>query len=139
MDITDFRLGWRWTHESHAAFPPEVLAQLRPLAVEDARALYESGVDNFPVEVSNDEITVSTENEGHARTWLEALPVTPDVRVTIVWDRETGISVPWRIFVQCWADFCYPGSDDAFILFPDDHGSVSYEHYELFRFKEGAI
>ena len=48
------------------------------------------------------------------RTWLKTLPLPLGIRVFVVWNPTTGLSLPWENFVAYWDDFCYPSSDDLF-------------------------
>src|SRR5262245_7264544 len=115
MRIQDFALSWRWTQESHAKLPSDVLEALEPVAATRARALYELASRAFQTSAA-EERSCSSAHEDKARAWLRELPVSGESAVTIVWSPELGISLPWRIFAEYWAEFCYPSSDDAFVF-----------------------
>jgi hypothetical protein len=54
--------------------------------------------------------------------------------VTLSWDSDTALHTSWELFTARWDDFCYPASDDVFIL-PDSRGWVLlYHHAEGFSF-----
>jgi hypothetical protein len=72
------------------------------------------------------------------RQWLSALPIMPAASVIVSWDATTALVAPWRLFVQRWADFCYPSSDDL-TVFPLEGGWVlAYYHDERFEWAEWA-
>jgi hypothetical protein len=137
MRIEDFPLSWRWTRTSHAKLPSDVLGKLVPIEPHHANHLYDLAVSTFQTPIA-DERRFSSVDDERARTWLQALPVPPEAGVTIVWNRELGVSLPWSIFANWWSDFCYPSSDDAFIFLPNESGLLSYEHYEEFCYRPAA-
>jgi hypothetical protein len=132
MRIEDFPLFWRWSQKSHAELPSHVLQTLTPVDPTLAHTLYERAVRIFQ-QPSSGERCCSSVDVGEARFWLLELSVPSDSRVTIVWNAELGVSLPWSVFADHWSDFCYPSSDDAFVFLPDGLGVISYEHYEQFR------
>lgn len=131
--IEDFPLAWRWTQESHARLPEDVLASLAPIDPAIAAALYERGEAIFRDESAEDLGSCSSTEDERARQWLCRLPVAADSAVTIAWSRDLALSLPWSVVTNYWEHFCYPASDDAFIILPRGQGVVSYEHYEEFR------
>ena len=48
--------------------------------------------------------------------------------------RQTGLDLPWEIFLEYWDDFCYPSSDDAFVVCEASAAILAWEHEELFKF-----
>ena len=138
MRIEDFPMAWRWTQKSHADFPPDVLARIKPIESSVARELYQRGERAFSGEVIGDERSCSTERSDEARGWLRSLGFPAESPVTVVWSSELGVALPWGVFVEYWDDFCYPSSDDAFIILSGGSDVISYEHHEMFRHKSGV-
>lgn len=139
MSIDEFPLAWRWTQPSHAVLPAEVLASILPMQSQETEILYLRGEKlrscNPPVTHAHH----AAENEDATRAWLKALPLPPDARVSVVWDRTTGISVPWHAFLTYWDDFCYPSSDDLFVFPEAGNAVLASNHNEVFEFVESAV
>lgn len=79
--------------------------------------------------------------EAAARAWLLARLPERAREVVVSWDARTAAMVPWGVFCDHRADFCYPASDDVTVwplageewLLEVDHD----ERMRLFR-REGA-
>jgi hypothetical protein len=139
LDIENFPLAWRWTQASHALFPRDVLARLKPLSIEDADRLYRRGEMLFARDKSDAVIHHPKTSAVDSREWLKTLPIPPGTCVCLGWNRQTALSLPWEVFVEHWDDFCYPSSDDAF-LFADGVGyALAWSHEGLFRFVGDAV
>src|SRR5262245_1592949 len=139
MDIKRFPLAWRWTSPSHAVLPPEVLMSMHPLEPKEATQLYRRGVQVFGREASAIEASHLSEDVERTRQWLSELAVAPDQQVCVVWDASTAISLPWKAFVTYWDDFCYPSSDDLFVLFPGQAMVLAWNHEEVFEVVQDAV
>jgi hypothetical protein len=138
LSIEEFPLAWRWTEATYAVLPPEVLASLVPLQPHAVGPLYRRGGEIFP-EAAAALVHSALEDPEVTRVWLRALPISSSASVAVVWNSETGISLPWQMFVAYWDDFCYPSSDDAFV-FPDSGTSaLAWHHWETFQFIENAV
>jgi hypothetical protein len=105
IKIEDFSLAWRWISASHGNFSKD---KLNPLSEDQARALIATTPINFPVGAKRFD---STQGSELTRQWLKGL-VNDSQTVTICWDQETGLTLPWIVFCDHWDDFCYPSSDD---------------------------
>ena len=138
MRIDDFPLAWRWTQKSHAVLPTNVLATLEPIDGASAHEFYRRGENAFRDALAENESSCRTADAASARAWLRAFRVPADSTVTAVWNRELGLRLPWGVFVQYWDDFCYPSSDDVFVFLPSGSEAISYEHYEVFRYRSGV-
>ncbi|HEY8666828.1 MAG TPA: hypothetical protein VIL86_09195 [Tepidisphaeraceae bacterium] len=132
-DAYSFELSWRWTQPTHNVLPPEVMAQITPLArslvpdglmVRDQlnRPLFEE-IRSFPADSSMEEVGAC----------LRQLPIAQTERVAVRWDERTAVETTWEIFAQYWDDFCYPSSDDVEIFPASAPWILVYHHYELFE------
>jgi hypothetical protein len=139
MRVEEFPLAWRWTQSSHTVLPPDVLALLTPLLSDRAGVLYRRGENVFPRAASASTIQHVSEQFEVTRAWLATLDFAPEGRVCVVWDLDTGISLPWTTFVTYWDDFCYPASDGAFVFSESGGGALAWNHYEVFEYVESAV
>lgn len=139
MRIEHFPLIWRWTQSSHTVLPADVLSLLTPIESDAAELLYLRGEDAFSGRAIANAFEHRSENSDVTREWLRCLPVPSEERVLLLWSRQMGIALPWQVFVRYWEDFCYPSSDDAFIFVESTGSCVAWYHYEVFRFREGAV
>lgn len=128
MNIKDFPLAWRWTSESHAVLPAKVLQELTPIKPNMVKKL----IDEIPGGIKRGGFTYKVEDEAKTKEWLSRLPVPAEV-VTVIWDKETGLEMPWTTFVSWWSDFCYPNSDDVTIIVRD-RNYLLWHHDEVFEF-----
>ncbi len=139
MNIEEFRLAWRWTQPSHTVLPPQVLASITPLSAHEAARLYNYGAELFGQHVHTAVTHQCSDDSETTRIWLEDLSIRRDHRMFVVWDRATAVTLPWGTFTTYWDDFCYPSSDDVYVL-PEIDGSVlAWSHEEVFKFVEYTI
>lgn len=134
MSLKSFPLAWRWMSESHRHFPPEILQGLHPLEPATAKAL----LSTVPKTLGPDAETHQATDPEATQTWLRHLPVTAS-EVTLLWNNETALILPWSTFVSYWDDFCYPSSDDAAIIPGSRQGMLLWHHYEVFEYKADAL
>jgi len=134
MSIENFPLAWRWTSEAYTVLPPEILQGLHPVAAEIAMEL----LAKAPNTLGPDALTHENSDRDTTRKWLRELPVTAS-EVTLVWNQETALNLPWSTFVSYWSDFCYPSSDDVAIFIGTHCDLLLWHHYEVFEFKTGAF
>ena len=134
--IDTFPLVWRWTQVSHAVLSDEEIASIEPLRVEKARELQKlsRALEQNTALREVREINTDVLPEQDILTWLRHLPIIDDA-VLVSWDEETGIRVPWSLFVRRWDDFCYPSSDDVSIIPLSDQWLLQYWHYGQFSWK----
>ncbi len=135
MDIKEFPLAWRWIESSHATLPKEILNKLHPLSLEAALRLVIATPRNFPPGATRFD---SSGNDEATRHWLKQLSV-PEQRVTISWDQDTALSLPWHAFCEYWDDFCYPSSDDADLFLESGQLFLRWNHYEVFEHDSSAL
>ena len=109
------------------------------MSIEHASEVYQRGERLYPPHTLPDELHCPTCSEEEAQHWLESLGVPRLATVGIAWSPKLGLTLPWIFFVQFWEDFCYPGSDNAFVVLPNGLGTIAYEHYEMFRYAPRAI
>ena len=131
-DAYNFPLAWRWTQPSHNVLPPEVMAEIRPLAqVSAPNGTF--GLTVLDPAVFEDIRVVSADvpvMEG--KDWLVRLPVELHGRITVCWDESTAVETTWEIFTRYWDDFCYPGSDDVMVFPASAAWLFVYHHEEAF-------
>jgi hypothetical protein len=135
MNIKGFSLVWRWTKSSYAKLPEHVLCELHPLDIESVQKLTADRLIHFPVGATRYNSSV---NDKSARQWLRQLSISSQ-RVTILWNKETAITLPWLVFCEYWDDFCYPSSDDADLFLASDQLFLRWNHYEVFEHDPSAI
>ena len=127
MSIEEFPLAWRWTSEAHAVLPPKVLQRLIPIKPNMVKL-----IDEMPNGIERGGLTRKAQDEAKTKDWLSGLPVTAD-EVTLIWNNETGLKMPWATLVSWWSDFCYPSSDDVTIILGDGK-YLLWHHEEVFEF-----
>lgn len=128
INIKNFSLSWRWISSTHTNLPDEVVRTLKPLSPETAKRFAQS----VPSELSSASLRFEAKDVLVTQRWLEELGV-PAQRVTVVWNEETAISLPWAGFCEYWDDFCYPSSDDADIFLQNERAFLRWRHYEVFE------
>lgn len=153
MTIHEFPLAWRWTDPTHVELPPAELAQILPLDEATAARLHELWMPSFdhygeviPGRFSQIE-KCSTEgiwekdvcsrkepNTGNVLAWLTVREPNKELQVVISWERKLAVRTNWGIFSQRWSEFCYPGSDDAFIVPDDGRWFLAFHHEDEFSF-----
>lgn len=135
MSIDDFPLSWRWTQPSHAVLPQNVMESLSIMEKQQASHFYAFGERIFKQHVAS---AITHKTSDTTRTWLGTLNIPVTAQVVIAWNKLDALSLPWPTFIEYWEDFCYPGSDDAF-LFPAGCASVlAWHHHETFEFIENV-
>ena len=139
MSIENFPLAWRWTQSSHKVLPPDVLALLTPLGRNQTDLLYRRGEKAVADIAATSPLQHIAEQPEVTREWLQALPIDNNSLIHLIWSRDTGISLPWNVFVEYWDDFCYPSSDDVFV-FPELGDAVlAWNHEEIFQYVERVV
>jgi hypothetical protein len=130
MTIREFPLAWRWTQQSHAVLPSDVLARIRPLNSEQAARIYASG----ELRQEGKSASCSTNDKLNVRDWLRH--VQPDLQAEIFmsWSDELAVETAWDVFTEYWEDFCYPSSDDVIVIPVAGNWRLIYHHYEQFDF-----
>ena len=135
MDLEDFSLAWRWTKSSHGKLPIETLGELRPLTVVSAQRIAASSPINFPAGATRLDSSV---DDGLTRQWLRKIPIAKQ-RVTISWDQDTALNLPWLGFCEYWDDFCYPSVDDADFFLKNGRLFLRWHHFEVFEHDSSAL
>ena len=135
MNIDDFPLSWRWTESSHAKLPQEILDGLMPLNEDVAQNISSRIPVNFPISATR--LDVSADNRATTE-WLSKLDVKSKL-VTISWECDTALTLPWTTFCKYWDDFCYPSSDDADFFLENGQHFLRWNHYEVFELDLSAI
>ena len=153
MRVQDFPLAWRWTDPNHTFLPADKLAQIVPLSPTEAHVLHKEWMpvfDRYGNVVTTNFATiekVSTEGEWQedacSRTkhstepitnWLKEKEKTDKLDVFISWDERLAVRTNWELFVQQWSDFCYPSSDDAFVVPIQKQWLLAFHHEDEFSF-----
>lgn len=153
MTIHDFPLAWRWTDPKYVKLPANVLAQITPLEIHAAKTTHDQWLPFFDKSgqvirsrFSNVEICHTEGNwRGDAcrrepplianvADWLRTRERDSDLFVIISWRPECAVRTTWGIFTQWWDDFCYAGSDDAFIVPDSSRWFLAFHHEDWFSF-----
>lgn len=153
MSVETFPLAWRWTDAKHALLPAEVLASIQPLDPTAARSIHDRWIGVFDDygEVMPDHFTQvekrSTEGTWRGDAcrrdpplleqvsgWLKQRESDRSLGVTVSWTHEWAVHTTWEIFTSWWDDFCYPGSDDAFVVPDDARWLLAFHHEDQFTF-----
>ncbi len=135
-----FELAWRWTSETHAVLPDDVLRAIHPLTAAEAEALSpESNRRCTPLPVAAYSLSIFAEwdDVDPVRKRLQDLPVAEHAEVIVHWLPTLAVRTTWGIFVQYWSEFCYPSSDDVTVWSPDEAWTLCYRHFEFFQFQAG--
>ncbi len=148
--LKSFNLAWRWTQETHTVLPPEVLADIQPLADAKAATLQGAADHLHRQFVLLDDVTeqqivglrtafthAAWQDNTQVRDWLRSLSVRADAPILVFW-RFFGCAVVtrWQIFCDCWSDFCYPVSDDVIVWPLSGEWGLEYRHSEDLGFAE---
>jgi hypothetical protein len=110
-DVSVFSLVWRWTQASHDVLTSTELASIRPLQPDSASAAsdYARGLHKS----AHEQVFQLTDtNQVKLLSWLTRLPVAPDERVVLSWDRTVAAEIRWQLLLSRWSAFWYPSSDD---------------------------
>ena len=132
-DAYTFPLAWRWTQPTHNVLPPEVMAQIAPMA----QAIAPPGVT--PRGELNRRLFAAIESASadvpcqEGTKWLRQLPVAMSERVIVRWDTSTAVQTTWEVFTEYWDDFCYPSSDDVEVFPQSGEWLLLYHHWEQFE------
>ena len=130
----DFALAWRWTGKPHAELPDDVLSGLIPLPTNLICDKYDTALRldqcqkttrNYMTEGSRDDV----------KSFLRSILMESCTPVYVMWDNQTGLSMPWGTFIKYWDDFCYPSSDDVYISLPKASWLLAYRHWGEFELK----
>jgi hypothetical protein len=145
IPLVEFGRAWRFTDPKYNVLPPDAISDLRPISrlrvaaisvvLEDSCVSFQSG-SKVPARKID-----ATCDSDHAwskiRDALRALPIAPDQRVIVGWDRNDAVETSWRTFFTYWDDFCYPSSDDVTIYPVNEKWTLCYHHWETFSFSPG--
>ena len=138
--ITHFPLAWRWTNASHAEFSPAELASLHPLPPDKAARIHDAALRFLhagsldPQQFERIEGQSAEVSVAQRCSWLRSRQPNLNECVTLSWQHDTALQTTWQLFTERWDDFCYPASDDVFII-PDSGAWVLlYHHADTFYF-----
>lgn len=153
MSIREHPLAWRWTDPKHVKFAPDVLSQIAPLDAFTAAAVHDRWMPYFDrygevirehfasIEVCSTEGTWKGDACSRqtllieqVADWLRIREPNLSLPVTISWQRDCAVRTTWGIFTRWWDDFCYPISDDAFIVADTPRWFLAFHHEDLFSF-----
>ena len=134
--LNNFPLLWRWNQISHTILSDKDLVSIEPLILSKAQELHDFAnyLDKAEI-LRKPETLTTTGSEENVSTWLSNC-IHKNERVLVSWNKETGVQMPSTLFIEKWSDFCYPSSDDVFIVPLSGSWILEYRHYEEFSFKE---
>jgi hypothetical protein len=130
MDVATFPLIWRWTQESHAVLPADVLKALRVVSSVQIELLRDFASSRLGAHKVQHRATL---NAAETNRWLADLHPLGG-RVIVVWNSKTALSLPWESFVTYWSDFCYPSSDDVDIFGEGGSRFLRWRHDATFEY-----
>lgn len=144
VPMDQFPLRWRFTDPGYDVLPAVHLAQLKPLAPEDARRLWDTILqtglhravpfaDGFfrhfigtPVGDSHGD-----KDEGRrVRKWLYRCGIPFRQRVWLCYEPETAIETTWKVLLKYWTALYYPISDDLTVVDESLNWAVLFHHEE---------
>lgn len=140
MDISQFSLAWRWTDKKYAVLPTEVLAQITPLVLAQARAFFDesltlTGSDGLnPAFFNLTQVPTEHLDSSQITTWLLEHHPDTQTQVYLSWLPDTAVLTSWGIFATYWSEFCYPTSDDLIVLPTDRRWALLYHHSERMQY-----
>lgn len=143
IEMKDFELKWRFTEEKYDVLPELHLNQIKPLSKGACNFLdqyIKSTVlqDNEPFKKNLfhtvEYIYVSEANERDVKEWLYQRGVAFDKNVYVSWDSEKGAIVPWKILIDYFDSFYYPGSDDLIAIDENLNWALLFAHWETIFF-----
>ena len=135
--LETFGLLWRWTSPTHAVFPPEVMASIRPFTSTAARTLSAEALTRVALPLVTGDASVACGEsvpEQAISRWLMPLCIRSSAWTALSWNTELAVLIPWSVFTERWSDFCYPASDDVIIWQPGHEWTLVYEHDEWFQY-----
>ena len=139
MDTSQFPLAWRWTDEQYAVPPADVLAQIVPQTLEQAKALFDESLgltDNdglSPALFNLAQIATGHADPSQIMAWLLEHHADGQTQVYLSWQHDTAALTSWGIFAKYWDEFCYPASDDLIVLPADRRWALLYHHSEFMQ------
>jgi len=135
MDAYGFCYAWRRTSPTHNVFPPEVMAQIKPLVHAPAPRGWTEEVYGLVHPHFEDVVSAPAHvAKGERTEWLQTLPISPGERVTVRWGCDhVAVETTWEIFAKYWDDFCYPVSDDVQVFPRSGEWLLLYHETEVFE------
>ena len=142
LPLQEFGLKWRFTDPKYKVLPPDAIADLHPLSAARAAALVLLLDEASRALHDGSDASATTIDAGcggeqdYPRVIgaLHALPIAPEERVVVVWDKVNALETSWRTFCGYWDGFCYPSSDDVTICPIESGWMLDYHHGEWFAF-----
>lgn len=133
--LENFGLLWRWNSATHAVFPPDVMAVIRPFTSSASRMLMAEALTRVSLPITTGDASIACGEkvpEEEISTWLSQLGAESSAWTVLSWNDDLAVLVPWSVFASRWSDFCYPASDDVLIWQPARAWTLVYEHEEWF-------
>jgi len=140
--VDSFPLKWRWTDSRWNKLSDEALNSIRPLSESKSRELCQYSLrfsnQSGLIESLFENISwiAASEDSLEIRQWLLDRSSDLNQMVVVSWDNELAALVSWKVFCECWDDFCYPSSDDVAIFPLYGEWILFYSHDECFIYGE---
>lgn len=122
IPMEEFPLRWRFTDPRYDVLPPDHLVQVRPLAPESARRVWDltlplhgalpftpgffRSVESIRLDGADPEAV------GAVRKWLFGRGVPFAAEVYLSYQPGEAIATTWKMLIKYWPAFWYAGSDD---------------------------
>lgn len=133
MSIKDFKYAWRFNDINYAKFSDSELSKIEMVFPEKANMLWDSVCENTIIQecqaiierIVSHELPIligncgwgENDKEETTRHTLESILLKENTdSITVLYDRESAITVSTDLFIYKWTDFCYP-SDTLILLF----------------------
>ena len=153
MPLSSSHLYWRWSDPRWGKLPDEVLSQIHALNISSSQSLWpvaQQCIRHFDNYISaggmlkqgntnNDSIkSIIVQHKTPIDVGIELHALQPEPRCSIValWEPDTGIVLPWNLFCHYWAQFCYPSSDDLFLIPIALTWCLLYHNEDVFLFHQ---
>ncbi len=137
INIKDFPLIWRWNRSTHSVFSDDELKSIVALNNDKASELndYIMAIYNNYKDKYDSLLDIKDGDDKTIIQWLRK-SIGEEKILYISWDKEMGMKIPSVLFINRWSDFCYPSSDDIFILPSSGYWLLEYWHFERFVWKK---
>ncbi len=148
FDIASFQLARRLARDSHGTLLPEELDKIKPIIPKVAHHIYSELKDEvlarFEVPGQNffscgaASLDVCRLSHETVAAWIRQQLPKDGAQIIISWvspAQDLAALVDRDLFVDHWADFCYPSSEGVVVWPPGLSFVLRYSHDEIFTFK----
>ncbi|QNR25027.1 hypothetical protein [Croceimicrobium hydrocarbonivorans] len=141
--LSEFPLQWRFKDPDFDQLAPDLLAQLIPLEEEAALFLW-SEINQFQFYKGRsldpqlfkeyDQLQATDSKAQEIQMWLDKRRIPGNQLIALSWEATEAMLLPWAIFVEHYACFWYPSSDDLTIFDLKLSWVLDWSHFGLLSF-----